>query len=104
MTSSNHYDDFIQRDLEREIARQTNCAILLTRSLRQSPADPLHSPGPTSPLLQAARSRLLLAARHAGPLPTSNSYTRPSKDKCLKCLKCLKRWLFVNLILLANFC
>ncbi len=44
-----------------ELARQTNCAILLTRSLRQSPADPLHAPGPTSPLLQAARSRLLLA-------------------------------------------
>src|SRR6266576_579350 len=45
-----------------ELARPTNCAILLTRSLRQSPADPLHSPGPTSPLLEAARSRLLLAA------------------------------------------
>src|SRR5712692_438305 len=38
-----------------ELARQTNCAILLTRSLRQSPADPLHSSGPASPLLEAAR-------------------------------------------------
>ncbi len=44
-----------------EIAHQTNCAILLTRSLRQSPVDPLHAPGPASPLLEAARSRLLLA-------------------------------------------
>ncbi len=44
-----------------DLARQTNCAILLTRSLHQSPADPFHSPGPSSPLLQAARSRLLLA-------------------------------------------
>src|SRR5205814_3636757 len=44
-----------------ELARQTNCAILLTRSLRQSPVDPLHSSSPASPLLQAARSRLLLA-------------------------------------------
>src|SRR3989440_5511168 len=44
-----------------ELARQTNCAILLTRSLRQSPADPLHSSGPASQLLEAARSRLLLA-------------------------------------------
>src|SRR2546423_677565 len=49
-----------------ELARQTNCAILLTRSLRQSPADPLHSSGPTSPLLQAARSRLLLAPDPTG--------------------------------------
>src|SRR5712691_8618044 len=49
-----------------ELARQNTCAILLTRSLRQSPADPLHSPGPTSPLLQAARSRLLLAADPTG--------------------------------------
>ncbi len=43
-----------------ELAHQTNCAILLTRSLRQPPADPLHAPGPTSALLQATRSRLLL--------------------------------------------
>src|SRR5439155_828656 len=50
-----------------ELARQTNCAILLTRSLRQSPADPLHSSGPASPLLEAARSRLLLA-----PDPTND--------------------------------
>jgi len=35
-------------------------AIVLTRSLRQPPADPLHSPPPTSALLQASRSRLLL--------------------------------------------
>src|SRR5256714_7158841 len=45
-----------------DLARQNTCAILLTRSLRQSPADPLHSSGPASPLLEAARSRLLLAA------------------------------------------
>jgi hypothetical protein len=32
-----------------ELARQNTCAILLTRSLRQSPADPLHSSGPASP-------------------------------------------------------
>src|SRR6266581_3482023 len=43
-----------------ELAHQTNCAILLTRSLREPPADPLHSPGPTSPLMEASRSRLLL--------------------------------------------
>ncbi len=43
-----------------ELAHQTNCAILLTRSLREPPADPLHLPGPASPLLEAARSRLLL--------------------------------------------
>jgi len=43
-----------------ELAHQTHCAIVLTRSLRQPPADPLHSPGPTSPLMQASRSRLLL--------------------------------------------
>src|SRR5436305_8425808 len=49
-----------------ELAHQTNCAILLTRSLRQSPADPLHSSGPTSPVLQAARSRLLLAPDPTG--------------------------------------
>jgi hypothetical protein len=42
-----------------ELAHQTNCAILLTRSLREPPA--LHAPGPNSPLLEAARSRLLLA-------------------------------------------
>jgi hypothetical protein len=42
------------------LARQTNCAILLTRSLRQVPADPRRSPGPASPLLDAARSRLVL--------------------------------------------
>ena len=43
-----------------DLAHQTTCAILLTRCLRQPPADPLHAPGPPSPLLQAARSRLLL--------------------------------------------
>jgi hypothetical protein len=43
-----------------ELAHQTNCAILLTRSLREPPADPLHLPGPASPLLEATRSRLLL--------------------------------------------
>src|SRR5204862_7166054 len=32
-----------------ELARQTTCAILLTRSLRQSPAARLHSSGPAFP-------------------------------------------------------
>src|SRR5438270_163428 len=41
----------------------------LTRSLRQSPVDPFHAPAPTSPLLQAARSRLLLA-----PDPTGDGH------------------------------
>src|SRR5205807_2045818 len=45
-----------------DLAHQTTCAILLTRCLPQPPADPLHSPGPFSPLLEAARSRLLLAS------------------------------------------
>ncbi len=49
-----------------ELAHQTTCAILLTRSLRQSPADPLHSSGPASPVLEAARSRLLLAPDPTG--------------------------------------
>jgi AAA domain len=43
-----------------DLAQQTNCAILLIRSLHQSPADLLRSSGPTSPLQEAARSRLLL--------------------------------------------
>jgi hypothetical protein len=43
-----------------DLAHQTNCAILLTRSLSQPPADPLRSSCPTSPLLEAARSRMLL--------------------------------------------
>ncbi len=43
-----------------ELAHQTNCAILLTRSLSQPPADPLRSSGPTSPLQEAVRSRMLL--------------------------------------------
>ncbi|MFL5705095.1 MAG: AAA family ATPase [Ktedonobacteraceae bacterium] len=45
-----------------ELAHQTNCAILLTRRLSQPLADPLHSSGPTSLLLDAARSRLLLTS------------------------------------------
>src|SRR6266568_6173579 len=52
-----------------DLARQTNCAILLTRSLRQPPIDPFHTPAPTSPLLQAARSRLLLA-----PFPSGDGH------------------------------
>lgn len=43
-----------------ELAQQTNCAILLTRSLSKPPVDLLHLSGPTSPLQEAARSRLLL--------------------------------------------
>ena len=43
-----------------ELAHQTNCAILLTRSLSQPPADPLRSSGPASPLQEAVRSRMLL--------------------------------------------
>src|SRR3989440_8790077 len=49
-----------------DLARQSNCALLLTRSLRQPPLDPFHAPAPTSPLLQAARSRLLLAPDPTG--------------------------------------
>src|SRR6266704_1339571 len=49
-----------------DLARQTNCAILLTRSLRHPPIDPFHAPAPTSPLLHAARSRLLLAPDPTG--------------------------------------
>src|SRR6266550_978646 len=52
-----------------DLARQTTCALLLTRSLRQAPVDPFHAPAPTSPLLQAARSRLLLA-----PDPTGDGH------------------------------
>src|SRR2546423_1740783 len=52
-----------------DLARQTTCALLLTRSLRQPPIDPFHAPAPTSPLLQAARSRLLLA-----PDPTGDGH------------------------------
>src|SRR5438270_469795 len=104
MRSNSYNDDFILRDLKREIAqhdrlhpkqpsqkppapeptirflprclpalvdlaRQTNCAILLTRSLPQAPVDPFHAPAPTSPVLQAARSRLLLA-----PDPTGDGH------------------------------
>ncbi|MGI9060129.1 MAG: AAA family ATPase [Ktedonobacteraceae bacterium] len=43
-----------------ELAQQTNCAILLIRSLRTPIADPLRSPAPPSPILEAIRSRLLL--------------------------------------------
>ena len=43
-----------------ELAHQTNCAFLLTRSLSQPPADPMRSSGPTSPLQEAVRSRMLL--------------------------------------------
>jgi AAA domain len=43
-----------------ELAHQTNCAILLTRSLSQPPADPMRSSGPASPLQEAVRSRMLL--------------------------------------------
>lgn len=42
------------------LARQTSCAILLIRSLHQTPADILRSSGPASPLQEAIRSRLLL--------------------------------------------
>src|SRR5207244_11729522 len=42
-----------------DLARQTNCAILLTRSLRQPPLDPFHAPAPPPPLLHDARSHLL---------------------------------------------
>ena len=42
-----------------ELAQQTNCAILLTRSLQKPPATPF-SAAPASPLLEVARSRLLL--------------------------------------------
>jgi len=42
-----------------ELAQQTNCAIVLTRSLQKPPATPF-SAAPASSLLEAARSRLLL--------------------------------------------
>src|SRR6266568_1547069 len=66
-----------------ELARQTNCAILLTRSLRQSPVDPFHAPAPTSPLLQAtsydreAGRKMLLRMKMAGELvsPARGLYT-----------------------------
>ena len=66
-----------------ELARHTNCAILLTRSLRQAPADPLHTATPSSPLLEAACSRLLLTPdpldeqRHL-LLTTKHSLSAPS--------------------------
>ena len=43
-----------------DLAQQTNCAILLLRSLNKPPADPLRSANSPSPLHEAARSRLLL--------------------------------------------
>src|SRR3989440_299669 len=49
-----------------ELARPTNVALLLTRSLRQAAVDPFHAPAPTSPVLQVARSRLLLAPDPSG--------------------------------------
>jgi hypothetical protein len=76
-----------------EIAHQANCAILLTRSLRQQPADPF-SPAPASPLLEAASTRLLLtpdpvderhhlllATRHllSSPPPVLAYHIRPSE-------------------------
>jgi hypothetical protein len=65
-----------------ELAHQTNCAILLTRSLSQPPADPLRSSGPNSPLLEAARSRILLTLdpgdeRHHLLLTTRHSLCAP---------------------------
>ena len=44
-----------------ELAQQTNCAILLIRTLRHPVPNPLHASAPSSPILEAARSRLLLA-------------------------------------------
>src|SRR5207302_643531 len=52
------------------LAEQTNCAILLTRTLSQLPADPLHAPPPLPPFLTAVRSRLLLM-----PHPTNERQT-----------------------------
>ena len=65
-----------------EIARYNHCAILLTRSLRQPPADPLHPSGPASPILEAARSRLLLTVdptddRHHLLLTPKHSFSGP---------------------------
>jgi AAA domain len=66
-----------------ELARHTNCAILLTRSLQRPPADPLRASSPTSPLLEAARSRLLLMPdpaddRHHLLLTTKHTLSGPS--------------------------
>lgn len=52
-----------------ELAQQTNCAILLTRSISKPPANLLQSSGPTSPLHEARCSRLLLT-----PDPTDESH------------------------------
>lgn len=65
-----------------ELAHQTNCAILLTRSLSQPPADPLRSSGSISPLLEAVRSRMLLTLdpgdeRHLLLLTTHHSLCAP---------------------------
>ena len=43
-----------------DLAQQTNCAILLIRTLHTPVLDPLHAPCPSSPLLEASASRLLL--------------------------------------------
>jgi hypothetical protein len=43
------------------LAQRSKCAILLTDSLRQAPANPLHPSLPPSPVRTAARSCLLLA-------------------------------------------
>ncbi len=44
-----------------QLAQRTGCAILLTRSLKQPPIDPLRPHSPISPAHTAARSHLLLA-------------------------------------------
>lgn len=65
-----------------DIAQQTNCAILLIRSLHQPVTDPLRSPGPSSPLLDAVRSRLLLI-----PDPQDVSHTLLLTTRHLLCLQ-----------------
>src|SRR5437588_455056 len=74
-----------------EVARHTRCALLLTRSLRQPPADPLHASGPASPILEAVRSRLLLTAdptddRHHLLLTTKHSFSGPASILCYEIL------------------
>ena len=53
-----------------EIAQNTNCAILLLRSLRHPLSNPLHASAPASPALDAACSRLLFT-----PDPANENHT-----------------------------
>ena len=65
------------------LADRTHCAVVLTRSLPQAPADPLHPHIPASPIFTAARSHLLLAPdpadeRHCLLLTTKHPLSGPA--------------------------